>query len=129
MEFEVINTEEEFQAAVTARYGDFQGTINTLTTERDNNAATVAQLQGELNTYRQRELRGRIAAERGVPLEMADRITGSTEQEMQADAERLLGIIRTIRGPAPLADNTDPVPKNAVEAGLKNMLNQLKGAM
>ena len=51
MEFTPINTQEEFDAAVTAKYGDvanLQQQVTTLTGERDTHATTIANLQKEI---------------------------------------------------------------------------------
>ena len=52
-------------------------------------------------------LKARIAQERGIPAELAGRLTGESEKELMQDAENLLMIVRKIKGPAPLA-STDP---------------------
>ena len=122
MDFEPINTQEEFEARVTQVYGDvkdLQGKITTLTGERD-------KLQAQVNGYQTGALRQRIAKEKGIPAEMADRITGETEEDIRKDADAVAKLVKSIKGPAPLFDPypNDPDPK---EAGLKSMLNELRG--
>ena len=51
MEFNPINTQEEFDARVTELYGDVSGLqqqITTLTGERDAHASTIAELQAQI---------------------------------------------------------------------------------
>lgn len=54
-------------------------------------------------------LKSRIAQEKGIPAELAARLTGESEKELRQDAETLLMIVRRIKGPAPLA-NLEPMP-------------------
>jgi hypothetical protein len=128
-EFIPINTQEEFDAAVEKAYGDvkgLQGQITTLTGERDGHAATIANLQKELGGYKTAELKGRIAKETGIPLDMASRLTGEDEKALREDAKSLAEQLRAHKGTAPLAD---PEPKNEEgnRAGLRAMLRRMKG--
>lgn len=128
-EFRVINTQEEFDAAVTERYGDvanLQQQVSTLTTERDTHATTIAQLQQEINGYKTAELKQRIAKEKGIPAEMASRLSGETEKDLRADADTMAGMLRVYKGPAPLADHQD-TKEEGNRAGLRNLLRNLKG--
>lgn len=50
------------------------------------------------------EMKLRIAFENRIPTELASRLTGQTEKEIRKDADTMLGIIRAIKGPPPLAD-------------------------
>lgn len=50
------------------------------------------------------EMKLRIAYEKGLPSELAARLAGSTEAEIYKDAETMAGIVRHIKGPAPLYD-------------------------
>lgn len=129
MEFTPINTQEEFDAAVAARYGDvanLQQQIQTLTGERDTHANTIANLQKEISGYKTAELKQRIAKEKGIPLDMASRLSGETEKDLRADADTMAGMLRAYKGPAPLADpgRKDPDGKNA---SMSAMLSELRG--
>lgn len=53
------------------------------------------------------EMKQRIAYEKRIPTELASRLTGATEAEIYKDADIMLGIIRAIKGPAPLFDPTN----------------------
>lgn len=113
-EFKPINTQEEFDAAVTARYGDvagLQGQIDALT--------------GEINGYKVAAMKSRIAREKGIPQEMEGRLTGETEQEILADADALAKSLKAVKGPAPMFQ-----PEGAggsKNADLTNILHELRG--
>lgn len=60
------------------------------------------------------EMKLRIAYEKGLPTELAARLTGSNEAEIYKDAETMAGIVRVIKGPAPLHD---PLSCGGVQIG------------
>lgn len=127
MEFNPINTQEEFDARVTELYGDVSGLqqqINTLTGERDAHATTIAELQAQVKGFETSALKQRIAREKGLPPEMADRLTGESEQDISADADTMAGILRAVKGAAPLY-NPDPKKDGADAANVANMTNML----
>lgn len=48
----------------------------------------------ELETTKHETLKLRVAASKGLPSELVDRLQGSTERELKADADRLLELVR-----------------------------------
>lgn len=128
-EFNPINTQEEFDAAVERQYGNvkgLQGQITTLTGERDGHANTIANLQKEIAGYKTAELKNRIAKEEGIPLDMAGRLAGADEKALRADAKALAGHLRSYKGAAPMAD-PEPAAEKGNRATLKGMLRKMKG--
>lgn len=126
-EFNPINTQEEFDAAVERQYGnvkDLQGQITTLTGERDAHATTIAGLQKELNGYKTAELKSRIATEEGIPLDMAGRLSGADEKALRADAKALAGHLRSYKGAAPMAD-PEPAAEKGSKAAARRLLRNL----
>lgn len=126
-EFNPINTQEEFDSAVRKRYGDvedLQGQITKLTGERDTHAGTIENLQKELNGYKTAELKNRIAREKGIPLDMAHRLSGETEKDLRTDADTLAGHLRSYKGAAPLAD-PDPAAEKGSKAAARRLLHNL----
>lgn len=122
MPFEPINTQEEFEARVTEVYGDvkdLQGQITTLTGERD---AANAKVKG----YETAAMKRRIAQEKGIPAEFADRLTGETEKDLKADADAMAGMLKAVKGPAPIFEPGTPAP-DAKTAGMASMLSELRG--
>ena len=122
MEFTPINTQEEFEQRVAEVYGDvnsLQGQITTLTGERDT-------LQEKVKNYEVGALRQRIAREKGIPAELADRITGETEADIRADADAVARMVRTIKGPAPMFD-PEIKGKDVQDEALRQMLHEMEG--
>lgn len=129
MEFEPINTPEEFDNRVRELYGDvndLQGKITTLTGQRDTDAKTIAALQSQVKGFETSALKQRIARQKGIPAEMADRLSGETEKDLLADADAVAAMLKAVKGPAPLhdPDKNDPDAKNA---HLTNLLHELRG--
>lgn len=129
MEFEPINTQEEFDNRVRELYGDvtdLQGQITTLTGQRDTDAKTIADLQSQVKGYQTTALKQRVARQKGIPAEMADRLSGETEKDLLADADVVAAMLKAVKGPAPLfdPDKKDPDAKNA---HLTNLLHELRG--
>ena len=147
-DFKVINTQEEFDAAIQqrldrerAKYSDYE-TLQEKARRYDELAAkdyekTLADVRSQLNaangkvkelTGRAEQaeaqlLKGRVAHEYRLPFELADRLSGSTEDELRKDAEtlsRYMGQART----APLA-STEPVAEDANKAALRTALHNL----
>lgn len=129
MEFTPINTQEEFDSRVREMYGDvgnLQQQLNTVTGERDTQAATIADLQAKVKSYETSDLKRRIAREKNIPPEMAERLSGETEQDIKADADTMAGILRAVKGPAPLYNPEAPAP-DANTVSMQGMLTELRG--
>ncbi len=127
-EFTPINSQEEFDIRVNELYGDvkdLQGKITTITGERDANAATIADLQKQVKGYETAALKQRIAREKRIPFEMADRLSGETEEDLRKDADTLFQFIRSVNGPAPLHNPEPTVDTN--DAALRQMLQEMEG--
>lgn len=124
-----ITTQEEWETAVAAEYGDvaaLQGQITTLTGERDTHANTIAQLQQQIDQFKLDNLRRSIAQKKGLPAELAGRLTGTTEKEIGADADAMAAIFKAAKGPAPLFDPT-PKEQDPKKANYSEMLKELRG--
>ena len=55
--------------------------------------------EAELAVERAKLLRLKVAGEKGIPMAMAERLRGVTEEEMIADAEALLPLLKPAEGP------------------------------
>lgn len=112
-DFTPINTQEEFNAAIADRlkrerenavkpYADYAqiktdlGAAQKTLGERD---STIADLNTQLKSARSDLAKTRIALEKHLPMELAIRLNGETEDELRSDADslsQLLGSRRTV---------------------------------
>lgn len=83
----------------TSNYEEFKSKADIVTGLLNANKSTNTVADATLA-----EMKLRIAYEKSIPTELASRLTGSTESEIYQDADTMLGIIRAIKGPAPLYD-------------------------
>ena len=130
MAFEIIDTQEKFDAAIAERlrreretvskkYADYddlkkrtaeyETTLGTMTKEAEENAKKyseydkkLADLQAKVKGYETGSVKTRIAHETGIPFELAERLSGDTEEEIRKDAETLSKYIGSTKKTAPL---------------------------
>lgn len=152
-EFTVINTQEEFDERIKERlererrtvaeqfkdYEEIKGkarehesTIDKLNASLSEangklkeNEATIADLNGKVKKYESNSVKMRIAQETGIPIELASKLSGDSEEAIRKDAESLAKFVSKKRG-APLSD-PDPEHIDAKKMAMKNMLSSLKG--
>lgn len=130
MDFKPINTEEEFLAAVKDKYGDVEDLQGKVSTHEATIAArdkTISELQNTVNTYKSTELKHKIAREKGIPMEMASRLSGDDEKALRADADTMAANLRAYKGAAPLAEPEGAGKEDVIRAGLRNLLRNVKG--
>lgn len=70
-------------------------------TEAEKQAARTAAAETEAASARTELLRLKVATSKGLPSNLADRLRGTTEEEMVADADELLAVFKPKGGPAP----------------------------
>lgn len=133
-EFTPINTQEEFDAAVTARYGDIgglQNQVSTLTETCNGHQRRIDELTNENNSYRLNALRHQIAAEKGIPYAMAGRLTGTTEEEIRADADVVASYLAPTGSRSPRVNHEHAKPGNGsgntTDAAFEAMVAAMEG--
>ena len=90
---------------------------------KDEQLKSVEDLKKEVETYKLKELKTTIAVQAGIPLELAGRLSGETEEEIKADAEKIAGFVNK-KQPLPLKQ-TEPEVVDSKDAGLLKMLDEL----
>lgn len=60
----------------------------------EGNDHTMSELNEKISGYETANLKTRIALQNGLPIDLADRLTGSDEETIKADAERLAGYMK-----------------------------------
>lgn len=71
--------------------GALKTTINETNEKSKNYDATISDLNAKISGYETANLRTKIAAQNGLPLDMADLLVGDNEESMVATAQRLAG--------------------------------------
>lgn len=147
--FEPITTQaaldEIVKAAIAEATGKFEGYISPeeLTKQTEHFTAEIEQLKTQVaerdksiadltaqnDSYRLGAERTKAAVAHGIPLDLADRLAGTTPEELAADAEKLAQFVR-LGQPAPMM-SVDSVPSGGgagnFDAQLINLSNALKG--
>ena len=152
MEFKVINTQEEFDAAIAERlkrqkesieskYSDYDSlreeNLNLKTQLGEVNHALESskkeiegfndqlnELTGKVSQYEMAQMKTTIALKNGIPYDLADRLNGTDEAALTEDAKRLASFIGQSIPIAPLK-STEPVVSSEDDA-YKNLLDSLK---
>lgn len=154
MAFEIIDTQEKFDAAIAERlrreretvskkYADYddlkkrtaeyETTLGTITKEAEENAKKyseydkkLADLQAKVKGYETGSVKTRIAHETGIPFELAERLSGDTEEEIRKDAETLSKFIGGVKKSAPLRNSdsgNDDSKTSALRAFTASLVN------
>lgn len=104
---ETVGNLEKTLASKDEKYKEFETNISELT--------------GKVKYYETKELKLRIAHENQIPFELADRLSGATEEEIKADAEKLSSFVAK-KQVLPLKD----VATSAETNPYKDLLDGLK---
>ena len=147
-DFKPITTQEEFDAAIKARlsrekekYGDYDqlksrvaeleeenvDLKSTIEATNQSKADADNQLEGlrhQIAGYETASLRTRVALQHGLPYDLADRLQGTDEESLKADAERLAGYIKKSQPVAPIRDS-EPVLEKTENTLYKNLVQGL----
>lgn len=133
MEFKPIETQEAFDAAIAdrieraqkkavepyadyeqikAQNADYQKQIAEMQETANNNNTKVADLEAKIKKYENDSAKRKIATEMGLPLQLADRLTGDDEAAWKKDAEALKALLKQPEPPVGAAEriqtNSDP---------------------
>jgi alanyl-tRNA synthetase len=135
MDFEPITTQEKLDELLAAERAKFEGyaspenvaeyekRIKTLTDK----AAKLEKSNGELTAKNQAHelnaLKNKVARESGLRYELADRLTGTTEEELRADAQKLATYTAAA---APLKSTEGSDGMAGVNGAYRSMLNDIK---
>ena len=151
-EFKAIETQEDFDAAIKARLDrntktvtdevkkSYEGYISpdeakklteqveALTKQLTEKDTSIADLTAKNKAYETASVKARIAHEKGLPFELAERLSGETEEDIAADAESLAQFVSAGRNPAPLYEPQGTYgtgSKNSTESAYLSMFSEL----
>lgn len=114
--------------ALKADYDKQLQDVNKLVEEANKKLSTfdetVSNLTQRAETAENKLLKNKVAYENKLPIELSDRLIGSTEEELKADAEKLSGILKPQgHGAPPLYTGTQTSQSgNTYEAGMAEVL-------
>ena len=147
-EFEAITTQEAFDNAIKARLdrntdtvkkqfegyispddfktktADLNSKITDLTGKLAEKDTAIADLTAKNKAYETSSVKMRIADENGIPYELANKLSGDTEEDIKKDAETLAKFIGK-KQPAPLG-STEHDHADSKNAAYKSLLASLK---
>ena len=113
---------EELQktnAALEQQVADMQNTLATKEEELGN----IDELKQEVETYKLKDLKTSVAIKAGIPLELAGRLSGETEEEIKADAEKIAGFVN--KKPTLPLKPTEPPAVDEEEQAYANIIDNL----
>ena len=87
--------------------------------------AIVSELTDRATKAETSLMKSRIAHECGVPIELAERLVGSTEDELKKDAEALAAFMKPAS--APHARTTETLKSNTTDAAMMQLLQNING--
>ena len=100
---------------------------NQLLIEKDDlisaKESEFAELQKVSDEYKAAQLKAQIAVRNGLPYDLAERLQGSDEESLQADAERLSAFVKQKQVIAPMKSNEPEVDSST--ASMRQVLQQL----
>lgn len=133
-EFKPIETQEELDAVIKKSVDeavkqyenyvskeDYDRKVEELQSQINYNDRYISQIDEENRGYKTEISKIRIAAEFGIPIEISGKLSGETEDEIRADAEKFSGFL-TKQPPAPLANPE----KSGNNSAYQKLLNNLK---
>lgn len=110
MEFKVIDTQEAFNEAVKGYITPDEALkLNEKISAQE---AEIADLKSKNQAHERSILKSKIARETGIPYELSERLSGETEAEIRADAEKLSEYVKSV--------NNTRQPKFSAETPLGN---------
>lgn len=145
-----ITTQEQFDEAVKERldrqekkirgeYADYEETkkkVETLETDLDEaqgkvkeHESTIETLKTENEGFKTKEAKTKAAMNAGLPVEFADRIQGTNDEEYKKDAEELAKCFKSKENVAPIANlgNNLEGGDSSTRESLRKMLKNSKG--
>lgn len=98
--------------------GEYQALREASQTDAERQAAQIEELTataGQVPTLQSQNLRLQVALDKGMPATLAGRLQGSTREELEADADTLLGLVGT-----PQSGILRPIPSQGTSGGAGN---------
>lgn len=101
---------------LTAKTADLTKEIESLKGQLGERDKSIADLTSENENYKLKHERTKAAAAHGIPLDLADRLSGSTAEELAADAEKLSQFLKPASAPPLMSVDRVPSGKKPEES-------------
>lgn len=124
---------KEFEQKIADKDAEITKAQNDLTEVRtqledaNTKLAGLPDLEKKVKVYEAASVKSKVAREVGIPYELAERLTGETEDELRKDAEALRKLIGTNRKTAPLAGTEGRTGQSEKDKAYAELLKNLKG--
>lgn len=111
----------------TKEKSDYEAVIAKNKTDFEDLNAKYSEATGTIADYQTKELKTKVAIEKGLPMELRGYLKGTTEEEIKASADEL-GKFASASRNIPAADpEGDPPKGDSTTASLRGLLKQLHG--
>ena len=97
--------------AIKAKNAEYAQQVAQLQETISKNTASLEDLTKKVQSYETASVKTKVALEIGLPYQMAGRLSGTTEEEIRADAKSMMDLIGTQTPRAPLGSG-EPVHSN-----------------
>ena len=102
----------------------FSEQLDSLRSKLSESEAKVAELSAQNSAYEISSVKMKIAHETGIPYELAERLSGSNEEEIRKDAETLAKFAQPPQA-TPSFSGESPVAGSAADAAFKALAHDL----
>lgn len=96
----------------------FTSQLEDVNKKAANYESEIKERDDKIHAYESQSVKMRVAHEVGIPYELADRLSGTTEEEIKADAESIKGLIN-LSNPMPRKAAEPVIQESDFEAGLR----------
>lgn len=125
---------KEFQTQITAKDNEIKGLkesqadLNQKLEDANQKISGIPALEEKIKGYERASVKSKVAREIGIPYELAERLTGETEEDIRKDAETLKKTIGAAQPTAPLynRDGSGNGGNQNRDAALRGLLGELK---
>lgn len=111
-------------AELETENGGLRAALDESKSKFEGETKKIAELEKQVAGYETAQLRQRVAIDFGLPLDLADRLTGDDEAGLRSDAERLAGYFKQSE-PLPPFKDLEPTTVVSEDAAYKAMLDKM----
>lgn len=123
-DYETIKKEHD---SFKTQIDDLNKLVSESKTKAEESAKTINELNSKCKAYETSSVKMRTALDVGLPYQMAERLSGETEEDIRKDAEALKEMMGSPKPVEPSADPYENVgSSDDKKAAMKDLLNNMK---